>query len=117
MNYGGALPPFYSTLTGIAYNDRVQDIVSGPPTYTVYDAQNNIVLPGSLKPGTYQVKPSASPLVAPSNYTANYLPGMLTVIGDPLTIRANDVTITQGSALPVFTSSFTGLKSAGDAAA
>ena len=40
---------------------------------------------------------------------------MLTVIGDPLTIRANDVTITQGSPLPVFTSSFTGLKIAGDA--
>jgi hypothetical protein len=37
-------------------------------------------------------------------------------VGDPLTIRAVDVTITEGSALPAFTSTFTGLTNNGDAA-
>jgi hypothetical protein len=110
MSYGASLPTFFSEISGVAYNDELQKIVTGPPTYTILDAQNNPVLPLTLKPGTYQIMPSAAGLAAPSNYNATYLPGKLVVGGDDLIIRANDMTVLFGSAIPSFTSSFKGLK-------
>ena len=116
MFYGGSLPVFTSTLAGVAYKDKITDILSGPPVYSLQDMQGLTVSGTSLNPGTYKIIPGSAPLVQSSNYTLNYLPGQLTVIGDPLTIRANDITILAGTALPVFTSAFTGLKAANEAA-
>jgi hypothetical protein len=70
MNFGGTVPVFYSLLDGIAYKDKISDILTGPPTYTILDANNNPVLPGNLNPGTYQVMPGAAPLSPTANYSA-----------------------------------------------
>ena len=110
-----SLTTMTSTVAGIGYNDKITDVLSGPPSYSLLDAKNNPVTADPILPGTYSIITSNAPYTS-QNYSVNYTPGQLVVKGYPLTIRANDIQIKAGDPDPtsLFTSTITGLKNVTD---
>jgi hypothetical protein len=98
-----------STVAGIGYNDKISDVLSSPPSYSLLNNQNNPVTTNPILPGTYKIMTNNAQVIS-ANYTVNYEPSQLVVKGYPLTIRVNDIQINSGDAVPSFTSTITGLK-------
>jgi hypothetical protein len=91
--YGGALPiPFAATVTGVLNNDTITPIcatAAGPTSH----------------PGTYPVTCTAT---AP-DYAIATVDGAVTIGKAPLTVTANNVTVTAGQPIPtIFDTALTG---------
>jgi hypothetical protein len=98
--YGYANPSFEITTSGFAFGDNASAI-SSPVA--------NCIATVTSPAGEYPITLSGGD--AGARYVFIYRNGVLTVNGakTPLTIKANLVSVNQGSPLPVFTSTITGL--------
>jgi len=96
--YGAALPSLTGTATGLANGDTLGTtlILTGSTTATAGAAAGSYPITGSVT-GT-----------ATSNYTITVTPSTLTITPAPLTVTAFSATMVYGSALPNFTSSYSG---------
>ncbi len=98
--YGGALPGLTASYSGFVNGDSPASLTTQPMLSTTATASSHVA--GSPYPIT------ASGAVDP-NYTFNYVPGALTVTAAPLTITANNKSMTYGGALPALTAGYAGL--------
>jgi hypothetical protein len=105
MTYGGALPTFTASYTGLVNGDTAASF-STPPSFSTTAAPRSHV-------GSYGISVGGA---ADPNYTINYLGGTLSVTPAALTISANNQSVGYGGTLPSLTSSFTGFVN-GDTAA
>jgi hypothetical protein len=96
---GSVNPAFGITATGFAFGDNISSV-----TLPSANSTAGVTSPA----GQYPIILSGGD--AGSHYIFVYRNGVLTVNGTtPLTIKANTVSVNQGAALPVFTSTITGL--------
>ncbi|HSZ50516.1 MAG TPA: MBG domain-containing protein, partial [Caulobacteraceae bacterium] len=99
MTYGaGTLPTFGVSVTGLVDGQTAAQVVSDDPT-TAATGRSNAA--------NYAILPNATLLN--SNYALVQVNGMLTINPAPLTIAANNASMTYGGAAPTFTAAFTGL--------
>ncbi len=96
MKYGGPLPQFRATVSGLVNGFEPLGIFNFTTTAT----------PGS-PPGTYTITPAG--LDSP-NYSYTYIDGTLTITPVALEITADDKTIEYGEPLPAFTARISGLE-------
>lgn len=97
--YGDADPEFTSTYTGFVNGENASVLTSHGAYTTTATAKSDV--------GTYTVKQSGA---TAQNYVFTYEEGTLTVNKAPLTMTANNKTITYGNKLPTFDVTYTGLK-------
>jgi uncharacterized protein YjbI with pentapeptide repeats len=90
ITYGEAIPTLTPNYSGFKNSDTAS-VLTTPATC--------VVAPNSGTAGAYAT--SCSGAAAP-NYSVNYVPGTLRINPAPLTITANDKTITYGGAAPAF---------------
>ena len=97
--YGDADPDFSSTYTGFVNNEDASVLTSNG-SYTTTATQKSDV-------GTYAIKQTGA---TAQNYVFEYEDGTLTVNKAPLTMTANDKTMTYGGTIPTFDAKYEGLK-------
>ena len=97
--YGDGNPQFSSEYSGFVNNEDAT-VVTSNGSYTTTATEKSDV-------GTYAIKQSGA---TAQNYVFDYEDGTLTVNKAPLTMTANDKTMTYGSSIPVFDISSEGLK-------
>ncbi len=100
MTYGGTMPALTVSYTGLVGGDT-PTAISGMTTYPTAST-----VPASSQVGSYAI--SAGGAVDP-DYSISYAPGTLTVTPAPLTITADNESMTYGSTMPALTVSYTGL--------
>ena len=96
MTYGGTLPPLTASYAGLVNGDT-SAAISGL-TLSTAAATSDV--------GSYPITASGA---ADPDYSISYVPGTLTIGQAPLTITADDQTMTYGGAMPALTASYTGL--------
>ena len=97
--YGDADPDFSSTYTGFVNNEDESVLTSNGSYTTTATVKSDV--------GTYTIKQSGA---TAQNYVFEYEDGTLTVNKAPLTMTANDKTMTYGGKLPTFDAKYEGLK-------
>lgn len=97
--YGNNNPQFSSEYSGFVNNENAS-VVTSNGSYTTTATEKSDV-------GTYAIKQSGA---TAQNYVFEYEDGTLTVNKAPLTMTANDKTMTYGNSIPVFDISYEGLK-------
>ena len=97
--YGDGNPQFSSEYSGFVNNEDATVLTSNG-NYTTTATEKSDV-------GTYAIKQSGA---TAQNYVFDYEDGTLTVNKAPLTMTANDKTMTYGNSIPVFDISYEGLK-------
>jgi hypothetical protein len=97
MTYGGALPTLTASYSGFVNGDTSASLTTAP----------TVTAPATNHVGTYTGAIVASGAADP-NYTISYVAGTLTVTPAPLTITANNQTMTYGGTLPTLTASYSG---------
>lgn len=97
--YGDADPDFSSTYTGFVNNEDVSVVTSHGSYTTTATAKSDV--------GTYVIKQTGA---TAQNYVFEYEDGTLTVDKAPLTMTANDKTISYGGTIPTFDANYEGLK-------
>ena len=95
--YGEGLPAFTATAVGLVNGDTLASL--GGVTFGG-DSQT------AVNAGSYTIMPSG---LDNSNYTITYNNGTLIIETAPLSVTADDQTITYGQALPTFTATAVGL--------
>ncbi len=98
MTYGGTAPSFDATVTGLQNSDTFSSLHG-----TCGDAAAS----PTLGAGTYTGAITCSG-VNPANYDITYLAGTLTVGQAPLTVAADNKTMTYGYAVPTLTATISG---------
>ena len=100
MTYGGSMPALTASYAGLVNGDTAASLPT-PPSLASGTA-------ATADAGTYAGTITASGAVDP-NYTITYAPGTLTINKAPLTIRADDKSMTYGDgSLPALTVSYSG---------
>ncbi len=100
MIYGGPVPTLTASYSGLANGDTSASLTTQPTLATTATSGSHV---------------SGSPFAITasgafdSDYLISYVNGALTVVGAPLTIRADNQTKAYGAALPTLTASYTGL--------
>ena len=97
--YGDGNPQFSSGYSGFVNNEDAT-VLTSDGSYTTTATEKSDV-------GTYAIKQSGA---TAQNYVFDYEDGTLTVNKAPLTMTANDKTMTYGNSIPVFDISYEGLK-------
>lgn len=97
--YGDANPEFTSTYTGFVNGENASVITSQGTYTTSATAKSNV--------GTYSIIQSGAQA---QNYVFAYEDGTLTVNKAPLTMTANDKTMTYGDNVPTLNATYSGLK-------
>lgn len=97
--YGDANPQFSSTYTGFVNNEDASVLTSNGSYTTTATQKSNV--------GTYAIKQTGA---TAQNYVFEYEDGTLTVNKAPLTMTANDKTMTYGGTIPTFDAKYKGLK-------
>jgi len=95
--YGAALPALTAAYSGFVNGDTATSLTTSPKLTTTATANSPA--------GTYSITASGA---VDSNYAISYVNGTLTVSKAPLTITANNQTMTQGSKVPTLTASYSG---------
>ena len=103
MTYGGSLPAFDTSYTGFVNGDT-SSVVTGLSCGAV-DASGKAVS-SSTPVGSYNITCSGA---SAAGYTINYQSATLTIQRAPLTITANDKSMTYGGAVPTFDATFSSL--------
>ena len=97
MSYGGAVPALTATYTGFVNGDNASKLTTQPAL--------SVSASSSSPAGTYPITVSGA---ASPNYTIGYVNGTLTINPAALTIKANNASMTYGSAVPALGASYTG---------
>ena len=97
--YGDDNPQFSSTYTGFVNNEDASVLTSHGTYSTTATAKSDV--------GNYTIKQTGA---TAQNYVFEYEDGTLTVNKAPLTMTANDKTITYGSEIPILDANYEGLK-------
>ncbi len=97
--YGDGNPQFSSEYSGFVNNEDASVVTSNGSYSTTATEKSDV--------GTYAIKQSGA---TAQNYVFDYEDGTLTVNKAPLTMTANDKTMTYGNSIPVFDISYEGLK-------
>lgn len=97
--YGDGNPEFTSTYTGFVNNEDASVVTSNGSYTTTATAKSDV--------GTYAIKQTGA---TAQNYMLDYEDGTLTVGKSPLTMSANNKTITYGSSIPTLDVRYEGLK-------
>lgn len=97
--YGDGNPQFSSEYSGFVNNEDASVVTSNGSYTTTATVKSDV--------GTYAIKQSGA---TAQNYVFEYEDGTLTVNKAPLTMTANDKTMTYGNNIPVFDISYEGLK-------
>jgi hypothetical protein len=97
MPYGGAFPSLGISYSGFVNGDNVSSLTTQP-------SLNFSATPNSPV-GSYTITPSGA---ADPNYSFTYVNGTLSITPVPLTITANDGSMTYGGVVPALTASYTG---------
>ena len=97
--YGDANPQFSSTYSGFVNNEDVSVLTSQGSYTTTATAKSDV--------GTYSIKQTGA---TAQNYVFEYEEGTLTINKAPLTMIANDKTMTYGGTIPTFDAKYEGLK-------
>ena len=97
--YGDNNPQFSSTYTGFVNNEDASVLTSHGTYSTTATAKSDV--------GNYTIKQTGA---TAQNYVFEYEDGTLTVDKAPLTMTANDKTMTYGSTIPTLDAKYEGLK-------
>ncbi len=99
--YAANNPAFTDTITGLKLGNTIDSVI----LTTIANDTSDI--------GNYTITASHAIFIngCDSNYTVNYIQGILTITSAPLTLKANDLSKTYGSANPTFTYSASGMAS------
>lgn len=97
--YGDANPQFSSIYTGFVNNEDTSLLTSNGSYTTTATVKSEV--------GTYAIKQTGA---TAQNYVFEYEDGTLTVDKAPLTMTANDKTISYGGTIPTFDANYEGLK-------
>lgn len=97
--YGDDNPQFSSTYTGFVNNEDASVLTSHGTYSTTATAKSDV--------GNYTIKQTGA---TAQNYVFEYEDGTLTVDKAPLTMTANDKTMTYGSTIPTLDAKYEGLK-------
>lgn len=97
--YGNANPQFSSTYTGFVNNEDASVLTSHGTYLTTATSKSDV--------GTYTISQSGA---TAQNYVFEYENGTLTVNKAPLTMTANDKSMTYGSIIPTLDAKYEGLK-------
>ena len=97
--YGDGNPEFTSTYTGFINGEDASVVTSNGSYNTTATAKSDV--------GTYPIKQTGA---TAQNYVFDYEDGTLTVNKAPLTMTANDKTMTYGSKVPTLDATYEGLK-------
>lgn len=97
--YGDNNPQFSSTYTGFVNNEDASVLTSHGTYSTTATAKSDV--------GNYTIKQTGA---TAQNYVFEYEDGTLTVNKAPLTMTANDKTISYGSEIPILDANYEGLK-------
>lgn len=97
--YGDANPQFTTTYSGFVNNEDASVVTSHGNYTTTATAKSDV--------GSYSIKQTGA---TAQNYVFEYEDGTLTVNKAPLTMTANDKTITYGGTIPTFDAKYDGLK-------
>jgi hypothetical protein len=95
--YGGTVPAITPSYSAFAHGDSASAL-STQPTCTV--------APNSGAAGTYATTCSGA---ADPRYSFSYVPGALTIHPAPLTVTANNKSMTYGASVPAFDAGYSGL--------
>jgi hypothetical protein len=96
--YGAALPTLTASYSGFVNGDTVASLTTPPALATTATAASHA--------GSYDITASGA---SDPNYLISYLPGTLAVTPAPLTITADNKTMTYGGTMPTLTVSYDGL--------
>ncbi len=96
MPYGGTLPTLQVAYNGFVNGDNPSSLTPQPTISTTA---------ASSPVGSYPITPSGA---SDPNYTFSYVAGTLTINPVPLTITANDASMTYGGVVPSLGVSYTG---------
>jgi hypothetical protein len=105
--FGGAVPTITPGYSGFVNGDTATKLTTQPTCSTTATSASSV---GSSP------YPSSCMGAVDSNYTINYVSGQITENPAPLTITANNATMTAGSSLPAFTVTYTGFVNGNTAA-
>ena len=97
--YGDGNPEFTSTYTGFVNNEDASVVTSNGSYTTTATTKSDV--------GTYPIKQTGA---TAQNYVFDYEDGTLTVNKAPLTMTANDKTMTYGGKVPTLDATYQGLK-------
>ncbi len=97
--YGDDNPQFSSEYSGFVNNEDASVVTSNGSYTTTATEKSNV--------GTYPIKQTGA---TAQNYVFNYEDGTLTVNKAPLTMTANDKTMTYGGKVPTLDATYQGLK-------
>ena len=97
--YGDGNPEFTSTYTGFVNNEDASVLTSNGSYTTTATAKSDV--------GTYPIKQTGA---TAQNYVFDYEDGTLTVNKAPLTMSANNKTMSYGSTIPTLDATYEGLK-------
>jgi hypothetical protein len=103
--YGAVLPPLTASYFGLVNGDTATSLSQLPTLTTTATAANRV--------GQYPITAAGA---VDANYLISYVPGTLNVTQAPLTITANNQTMTTGSPVPTLTVAYSGFVN-GDTAA
>ena len=98
MTYGGTPPAITPAYSGFVLG-QTSSVLAPAPTCSTTATSTSPVSPPTI--------PSTCSGAAAPNYTFNYVPGAVTVIGAPLTITANNASKVYGTALTLPGTAFT----------
>ena len=94
------LPAFETDITGFK-NGETADVLTAQPQVSCFLPESMFV-----PKGTYEITVSGAEA---QNYDFNYVSGTLTVVeADPVTVKADDITVEYGDAIPAFTYTISG---------
>src|ERR1019366_2480009 len=99
MTYGGTMPTLTDSYSGFVNGDSSSSLTTAPTVSSATAAPANA--------GSYTGTITATGAVD-SNYTISYAAGNLTIGKAPLTITANNQTMTYGGSMPTLTAGYTG---------
>jgi MBG domain (YGX type) len=97
MPYGGTFPALSISYSGFANGDDASSLTTQPSL--------SLLAAATSPAGTYTITPSGA--VDP-NYTIIYINGTFTITPVPLTIKANNASMTYGGSVPALTATYTG---------
>jgi hypothetical protein len=97
MTYGGTVPAITASYSGFVNGDTAASLTTAPTCTTTATSQSAA---GSF--------PSSCTGAVDSNYAISYVSGTVVDSPAPLTIAANNASMTQGSAIPTLTATYSG---------
>ncbi len=95
--YGASLPPLAVAYSGFVNGDSATNLDVPPSLSATASAASGV--------GAYLITPAGA---SATNYTVTFIPGTLTIQPAPLTVQADDKTMSQGTAPPTLTVTYSG---------